>query len=353
MKDISTMSPIEYVVESVYWCLISMIWYKNILFRCLPNMTYTTSRMVLWILLFVSIVVWTGCFLEKKRTGWSVLISVMFPYGIYTVVAYWKTLQSRIVIVLISAIMLSLIVSIRVMTRKIKRRKNLKYIIVQRFCGCIVVMGNIFTVAFVVIMVPLLLQRVFGVTLFRSGVEAEMGYENESQTISSNIDTVLMLQDEKWSSLSLDDKLDVLQCVANIEAHYLGLPNELDVGASNLPEYTLACYSDVYHTININLEHLENDLAEEVLNSCCHEVYHSYQHRLVDAYNEAPKEVQQLQIYKNAAIYIEEFGNYEDGDENFCAYYSQQCEEDARSYAEDAVIYYYSKIDEYLGRDTD
>lgn len=353
MKDRSTMEPIEYVVESIFWCLISMIWYKNILFRCFPNMSYTISKTILWIMLIVSIAVCYGGIFRKKRTGWSVLVSLVFPYGIYTIVSYWKSFQSRIVIVLLFATMLSLGIGVIVMTCKIKRTKSVKRVIAKRFCRCIAATGNIFSIAMVVIMVSLLIQEALGVPLFKSGIGAETGNTAESQTISSNINTVLKLQEEEWIALNTNDKLGVLQCIANIEAHYLGLSNELNVGVANLPEYELACYSDASHTININFEHLENDSAAEVLNSCCHEAYHSYQHRLVDAYNEAPKEMRQLRIYENAVNYIEEFGNYADGYEDFCTYYAQQCEKDARSYAEDAVVNYYSKIDEYLGIGTD
>ena len=66
MKDRSTMGPIEYISESVFWGLISMIWYKNILFRCLLNLTYETSRAVLWSMLLASIVVCSGYFFRKK-----------------------------------------------------------------------------------------------------------------------------------------------------------------------------------------------------------------------------------------------------------------------------------------------
>ena len=55
-----------------------------------------------------------------------------------------------------------------------------------------------------------------------------------------------------------------------------------------------------------------------------------------------------LQIYKSAVKYREEFGNYLDGDYDFCAYYYQNCEIDARDYAEDAVDDYYQRIEAYL-----
>lgn len=132
MKDRSTMGPIEYIAESVFWGLISMIWYKNILFRCLPNLTYETSRAVLWSMLLASIVVCSGYFFRKKRTGWSVLVSLLFPYGLYTIGAYWKTLQNRIVIVLVISTVISFLLGILVMTRRINRRKSLKRVIVKR-----------------------------------------------------------------------------------------------------------------------------------------------------------------------------------------------------------------------------
>lgn len=348
MKDRGTMGTIEYLAENIFWSLISMIWYKNTIFRCLPNMTYETSRIVLWLMLLASVSVCSGCFFRKKRTRWNVCISLLIPYGLYTVGSYWRILQNRIVIVLLVSMVLSLLIGILVMTRRINKKRSVKCVIAKRLRKCITMTGNIYAVALAVIMVPLLLQGAFGITLFKPGVNAEIGIETEKQTISGNIDTILKLQEEEWYSLSTKDKLNVLQCVANIEADYLGISNELNVGASNLPEYTLACYSDISHTIYINLEHLENDSVAEVLNSCCHEAYHSYQHRLVDAYNETPEEIQKLRIYRNVALYVDEFATYSDGYEDFFSYYSQQCEKDAREYAENAVDDYYSRINEYL-----
>ncbi len=346
MKDGNIMGKIEYIAESIFWSLISMIWYKKIFFRCLPKLTYGTSILVLWSMLLVS--EYSGYFFRKKRTAWSVYASFLFPYGLYTIGSYWRILQGRIVFVFLIATVLSILIGIFVMTRRINPKRNMKRVIVKRLRRCVAMQGNIITVAMTVIMVPLLFRGIFGIPLFKPTVEAEISTETEEQTISSNIDTILKLQEEEWQLLSMKNKLNVLQCVANIEAYYLGISNELKVGAANLPKYTLACYSEDFHTIYINLEHLENDSADEILNSCCHEAYHSYQYRLVDAYNEAPEELQELLIYNNAAQYADEFAEYVDGNEDFFSYYSQQCEEDARNYAENAVDYYYSRINTYL-----
>ena len=39
---------------------------------------------------------------------------------------------------------------------------------------------------------------------------------------------------------------------------------------------------------------------------------------------------------------------YKDGSTDFCGYYTQDCENDARDYAEDAVSDYYWRIMEHL-----
>lgn len=189
---------------------------------------------------------------------------------------------------------------------------------------------------------------IFGNNIPASSVPAISNDHSNPQTISNNIDTVLLLQEKEWSILTTQEKIDVLQTVANIEAHYLGLPNELNVGASNLDEDTLACYDDSTHTISIDITHLESDLVYNVLESCCHEAYHSFQHRLVDVYNTSDGQLKGLCFFKSAAQYSQEFDDYADGENDYYAYYSQNCERNARHYAEDAVEDYYSRIDEYL-----
>ena len=207
---------------------------------------------------------------------------------------------------------------------------------------------SIAAIALLMVMGTIGAQGAFGDNILNSSISATASNQNVPQTIDNNIDAILLLQEEEWANLTTQEKLDILQTVANIEAHYLGLPNELNVGTANLDENTLACYNDRTHTISIDLNHLENDSVYDVLNSCCHEAYHSYQHRLVDAYNAADENSRGLRIYKLAVQYGQEFNNYVDGDHDFCSYYYQDCEIDARDYAEDAVYDYYDRIYEYL-----
>lgn len=285
---------------------------------------------------------------RSMRTGWTVTTALVVPFGLYTVLTYIKTVGNWMLIVLTSAVALSAIYTVLLMIRKIKNRRNKGKVIKRRLHRCCVASQSIVAVALLMVMGIIGAQGVLGDNILNSSISAAASNQSVPQTIGNNIDTILLLQEEEWANLTTQEKLDILQTVANIEAHYLGLPNELNVGAANFGESTLACYNDRTYTISIDLNHLENDSVYDVLDSCCHEAYHSYQHRLVDTYNAADENSKGLRIYRPAAQYGQEFSNYIDGDYDFCSYYYQDCEIDARDYAEDAVYDYYDRIFEYL-----
>ena len=88
--------------------------------------------------------------------------------------------------------------------------------------------------------------------------------------------SVLKLQPQIWEELTTRDRLDVLQTVCNIEVCYLGITDPVTVQADNLPENTLGTYRDDLRLVLVNLDHIENDLVDEVLDTVLHEVYHCY-----------------------------------------------------------------------------
>lgn len=353
MKDKSSMSLGRYLLDCLFYMAIAMIWYKNLLFRCLPGRTCDESKTVLWVMIGLSILICAFALNRSMRTGWTVTTALVVPFGLYTVLTYIKTVGNWMLIVLASAVTLSVIYTALIMKRKIKKRRTKVKVIKRRLHRCCVASQSIVAIALLMVMGTIGVQGVFGDSIWNSSISATASNQNEPQTIGNNIDTILLLQEEEWANLTTQEKLDTLQTVANIEAYYLGLPNELNVGAANLGKYTRACYNDRTYTISIDLNHLENDSVYDVLDSCCHEAYHSYQHRLVDAYNAADENFKGLRIYRPAARYGLEFSNYTDGDYDFCSYYYQDCEMDARDYAEDAVCDYYNRIFEYLNENLD
>lgn len=127
----------------------------------------------------------------------------------------------------------------------------------------------------------------FGSSLLKSDVRPATKTNLSEQTIANNMDTILLLQEDEWEKLSAQERLDVLQTVANIEQRYLGLPNELNVGVANLDADILGYYTDKTHEIIVSADSLLYDSPWEVLDTICHEAYHSYQYRLVEALNGA------------------------------------------------------------------
>ena len=188
----------------------------------------------------------------------------------------------------------------------------------------------------------------FGSSLLKSDVRPAAKANLSEQTIANNMDTILLLQEDEWAKLSAQERLNVLQTVANIEQRYLGLPNELNVGVANMDADTLGYYTDKTHEIIVSADSLLYDSPWEVLDTICHEAYHSYQYRLVEALNSADESSKNLRIFRKAYTYADEFASYKDGSADFCGYYTQDCESDARDYAEDAVSDYYWRIMDYL-----
>lgn len=341
----------DYLLDCLFYTIVSMIWYRGLLFRCMPEMTYAESKGILWLMIGISVLLFTFVFDIHIWTGWTVVKELTIPYGMYTVIVYSKTVGSWMSIVLVAASVLAFSYIVLLLSQKVKNSKNKRKVIRRRLHRCWIGTQSIATVALLVVMGIVGVNGVFGNNILTAAVPAIVNDQDSPQTISNNIDTILLLQEEEWLTLTTQEKLDTLQTVANIEAHYLGLPNELNVGAANLDEDTLACYDDSTYTISIDINHLENGSVYDVLDSCCHEAYHSYQHRLVDAYNASDERLRELRLFKSAAQYSQEFDRYTDGGNDYYTYYFQDCETDARDYAEDAVVDYYNRIDKYL-RDT-
>ena len=121
MKNNSTMKRKEYLSETVWTGALAMVWFRNLLFRCLPGMTYAQSKGVLWGMLVVSILFGTYVFFCYLRTGWTSAVCVILPFGIYTVLAYAAAIKLLIMLAVIVASATSSIYTIRLMSRKIRK----------------------------------------------------------------------------------------------------------------------------------------------------------------------------------------------------------------------------------------
>lgn len=345
-KDYNTMGKTGFVTSHIFWGLIAMIWYKSLLFRCVGDLSAAQSRMLL--LGMVAAFSASGILLEmkKRRNIFSVSVNLLFAYGGYTVLAYRDIRPELITVAFIPATAFSFCLILAFLWIRIwsSGQRFFK----RRFYRMLLFIQSAYAASMAAILLVLGANMLFGSAILRPSAAKEMAMLDDSQNIADNMDTILLLQEKEWRELSVKERLDVLQTVADIEKTYLGLPHELSVGAANLKEELLGYYNDNTHEIIINLDQLLDAQAHELLSITCHEVRHSYQHRLVDAYNSADAQTRELRLFRTVGSFAEEFNDYADGFEDFCGYYSQECESDAREYAENAICDYYDRIFEYL-----
>lgn len=348
MKNNNSLSKIGFVSEHIFWAMIAWIWYKNILFRCLPSHSFMESKLILLGIIAMFFVVGSIIAIKDNRNGVSVFFNLVSGYGSYTVLTYYQIRRSLIINCLLIAGILSVIYSVLVMGKKIKNRKHISRILRRRVLRATSMTQKLMGVGLTLIMVVSGISILFGSTIMKSRVSPATQANINEQSLSNHMETIALLQEDSWSLLTVQERLDVLQTVANVEQRYLGLPNELNVGAANLNEDVLGYYSDKTHEIVISMDSLICDSPWEVLDTVCHEAYHSYQHRMVEALHEADENSKNLRLFRRANSYASEFNSYISGEEDFCIYYFQDCESDAREYAEGAVCDYYLRINEHL-----
>lgn len=351
MTNNNTMSKGCYLFEHIFWGILTLIWFNNILFRNIEGLTYDQSRHFLWCTIILSLTVGAAITWKKRRNNLSLFVNVIIPYELYSLVAYYHTVciftWSLIAVSLLLSIMYVVLVLKPKIRAKARKEAVIKARLVRSFLGTRTVVACCLSIMVLVLGV----SSFFGVLFFSPSENPVNRSSGEGVTIAKNIEVVSLLEEKEWSALSTPAKLNVLQTVVNIETYYLGLHHELNVITGPLPENTMACYNDRTHVITINIDHLEVDQAHDILDSLCHEARHAYQHRLCDVYDSISEEQRELLVFYNIQMYKQEFSNYVDGKEDAFGYYYQSCESDARAYAREAVIDYYFKIETYLEKE--
>ena len=87
------------------------------------------------------------------------------------------------------------------------------------------------------------------------------------------MDLLQGLREKNWKKLSVKNKLNILQTVANIEAHYLGLNHEVNIETVTLSPNTLGKYCIYTYQIIISLDEIENCSPMDSVKTVAHECY--------------------------------------------------------------------------------
>lgn len=343
MSRHNTMERWAYRLELLFWMGLAMLWYRTMLFRPVLALSNRQSRLLLWVLVVAGLLGGYALTCRTRRNGWNLFVTVLLPFEVYSLLTYGPYFPALSLASLGAALALTAAYSLWVLLSPIRRPDRRRAILLRR--GAVSLMGGRSILA---LCTTVVLAAVVG-TALRGGVllvpdrRAQDGTQGQKDTISGHMEELCRLEEENWAALTVQERLDVLQTVANIERSYLGVPHELSLGAGTLEEDVLGHYDFVTNQIVLSLDHLAEDDADDVLDTVLHECYHAYQHNLVELYGQSPERYRELQIFTAARDYAEEMADYQDGDD-FSAYYSQRCERDARNYAEAGVQDYYDRL---------
>lgn len=348
----NTMDLGEYIKEHIIWSLLVFLWFRSLLFRCMPDCTYTESLVGFFIISVCVMAVGIMVSWYRNRNYINVIENILLSWGVFVCITYMELYRERITYTLLVVASISFILSIFVLFRKIKRKDKRKKIMIRRIGNMAALWKRNSALAMLIIMVPVGISSLLYGTVLNSKVDVVKVYGDE-HGLKANIEVIADIEPSRWTELNIQEKLNVCQKIVNCEARYCGLSHEISVGTDDLSYGTLAYYSDSTHQVVIDMSHLENSYSYDVLKTLVHEVHHAYQHEQVELYQKLDEDERNLLMFYDASVYMEEFADYEDGNENFYAYYTQLAEIHAREAGETESLEYIEAINEYLGIELD
>jgi len=158
------------------------------------------------------------------------------------------------------------------------------------------------------------------------------------QTVGDNKELIRQFHDRAWKKLDREQRISLLQQVADAECSYLGLPYSLHVCHGKMERDSLrAYYLHKRFEVCINQDVIDNDSVERVLSTLFHEVFHAFEYAVVEAHDNTDPAYRNLRLYENAWIYAAEFDHYIGGEEDFDAYSQQAVERDSNIYAQNRL----------------
>lgn len=345
----------EYILEMIQNMVVVMLLYSVTIFRELPGWTVKGSVAVYAVMCIIIVTV--ECFFcqPRERTSFNRWMTALLMPVLYTLMAYRKYAPffSKGLVVLASTFgAIAVLYILVVMLLPCAKGKSKVTVLKRRLYRSIVVVRALFVICGLIFVLPIAKD------LRNTGIRAvevrpaDTVVHSEENTIDANLEKLVGFHEDYWDTLSLQQRLDLVQVVANIERNYLGIPFALPVKGAYLDGSKAGFYNRDAKEITVDLWVLEGSAAEDAhlktLEIITHEAHHAYAHSMAEMYAAVDEEYKSLLLLWDAARYTEEFEAYVSGEDNFEDYYYQKLEQDARSYSDDAVWDYYDRIKEYV-----
>lgn len=353
MRNINTGSRREYLLYNLIFSTAGFVAFRLLIFCPIVGQSYKASIYILIIYILVSDVIGILLTYEKRRNRISAIVNAVGGGILYFLCSFWVVTPIAIMVTLCVAAVAVLLYGILVIVnyREAVRNGANPPSPAKWLPSAMLNVRTVVSMVFLALIVVVALKPVFGFPIKESpateATEASSAFTStKGEAIANNIDAILLLQDQYWTELNVDERMAVLRTIADIEANHLGIP-PVNICAESLAERDLGSYTEKTRTVTINLGYLVTEPARVIVMALCHEMFHCYEKRLVAVYDTLSEEDKRLLIFLPAAVYKEEFANYIQPDDDFEGYQSQLCEEGSNDYAEFAYLDYYFSISHY------
>lgn len=217
MRNKNTLKRVAYFVYNLLFLFWFYILYSNVYFRCPPGKTATASRLLLGGFAVTVTGIGVAITMRKRRNFLSAYLNNLLPFVLYWLVTYSSSYITLVRIVIALTLMLSVGYFVLSIILYIKAKR-------KRFCKTPVVKAlwlsflNTRTVAVLCLSLVFLsgIPTIFGLPLLQSTTAAATRQTvTEDFTIANTVDSLVVFDDEAWSKLSNQEKLDALQLVAD------------------------------------------------------------------------------------------------------------------------------------------
>lgn len=324
----NTMGEIEFAVRYIIYSALAIAVYEVLMEGAMDDLG-REERIFKLAILFCN----SAAFIlqiGRRRNEVSILMNIALACGIYAAIIYFPERKKIILITMIVALLLSILMAKLIFRKPEKKnfRKSLMYQMTQLMAAT-----QLMFAVCMIIMIALIFAagRMDRVTIQKQSVE-DMREKNNAREI------VVYLKDYEWEKLSQDERLKVLGTITDYECDYLGMEDNIGRQSGG---GTVGMYVQETDEILIRPDVLQYS-GEKSLEVLLHEIRHMYQWQLIELYQLTGDKKKDLKLFDEIRTFEYENNHYENDD--YEAYYSQKCEEDAREYSARRIKEYYSPI---------
>lgn len=329
------------------------------MFRCIPGKSRLFSEIILVLIIIVMGALFT--FLNdsyEDRTLYNIILTTLFCLEMYWLLSdgVYKVSANLIKAVILVGVVVVVGYGFKVFSRKARNPKIQERIEAERW-NKITNFG--FQIAVIFYLILLVYSAIDDPIFARTKAATSSVPAIEdivAEDIEHNIDTLLLLKDDSWSSLPESEQVRVLQTVADIQVTTLGVPYSVTVVADHdgvVPEPASACYIDEDHSLYLAEGQLRRYSARENVNSVCHEVFHCYQRELCNAVESLDPVYRDLLLFDPVRYYRAEWEDYIGAEDiqdmqDYEEYRGQFLESDASSWASVSTENLFETLESYI-----